>query len=417
MPTEPVRTCLPTLTALAISVALVAVAPAAHAQGLERPVNAEIVGHITAPAPLEATDALVNSLRYPPGFRLTKWAENLDTPRVIVVAPGGDVYVSSRVAGTITLLRGGERATHRQTVLSGRKDVHGLAIANGRLYYAIATETFSAPIRADGSLGAEQRIAADLPDTGQHNNRTLAFGPDGWLYESIGSTCNECDEQNPESATMLRMRPDGSGREIFATGLRNTIGFMFRPGTDELWGWDDGTDWLGDDEQREELNLIRPGRKYGWPYVFGNGVLNLYRDPPRGQGTVEQWDRDSERPVISHTAHSSGMQIAFYDGKRFPRRFHGDLFVTLHGSWNREPPSGYEVLRVQFQAGRPVHIQPFLTGFLIRTGEKSWARFGRPMGLAVAADGSLLVGDDQNGIIYRIDHPPRPAGARAEGEE
>ena len=218
----------------------------------------------------------------------------------------------------------------------------------------------------------------------------------------MGATCNECAEKNPESATIVRMHADGSEREVFATGLRNTVGFAWRPGTTELFGWDDGVDWLGDDAQREEFNRIEYNRKYGWPYVFGDGQLNLYRDPPTGQGSIKDWDRDSVRPLLTYTAHSSGMQLVFYPGGQFPEAYDGDAFETLHGSWNREPPSGYEVVRIHFEHGQPASITPFLTGFLTQTGPKTWERFGRPFGLARLPDGSLLVGEDQNGVIYRI---------------
>ena len=386
---------------LAAGTALLILPVAAGGQALTRPKSVPVSSHVVVTEPLEATDARIAGLKLPPGFRIAKWAEGLGKPRVIVVAGNGDVYVSDRENGTITLLKGSERATARQVVMR-KKNVHGLALHDGKLFYAATTEVFAAPILAGGGLGGETRIAAGLPDVGQHNDRTLAFGPDGWLYESVGSTCNECDEANPESATIVRMRADGSGREVFAKGLRNTIGFAFRPGSSDLWGWDNGVDWLGDDAQREELNLIRKDRKYGWPLVFGDGQLNLYRDPPPGQGTIEQWDRDSARPALTYDAHAAGMQLAFYDGAMFPADYRGDAFATMHGSWNRKPPSGYEVVRIRFENGRAVRIEPFVTGFLSKTGADRWGRFARPMGLAVARDGSLLIGEDQNGVIYRI---------------
>lgn len=372
----------------------------AHGQALTRPKDVPIVAHVVVTQPEPATPDALARLKLPAGFHIARWAEGLGTPRVIAVAPGGLVYVADRDGGKITLLKGTDRATAQQ-VVRNKKYVHGLAVRDGKLFYAANTETFAAPINADGTLGPETRIASGLPDVGQHNDRTLAFGPDGWLYESVGSDCNECDEGNPESATIVRMHADGSGREIFASGLRNTIGFAFRPGSGELYGWDDGVDWLGDEAQREELNQISQGHKYGWPYVF-NDQLNLYREPPKEKGTLAQWDRDSTRPVLTWDAHSSGMQLAFYTGGMFPEEYRGDAFVTLHGSWNREPPSGYEVLRVHFENGRAVRMEPFITGFLKQTGAKSWSRFARPMGLAVLPDGSLLLGEDQNGIIYRV---------------
>lgn len=362
-----------------------------------------IEAHVVVTTPVDATPARIATLKMPPGFHIAKWADGLDAPRVIAIAPNGDVYVSSSQAGTITLLRGDETATSKHEILK-KKDVMGLAIHDGTLFYATSKEVFAAPIKPDGSLGDERVVAKNLPDVGQHNDRTLAYGRDGWLYASIGSTCNECDEQNDESATMLRIKPDGSGRETLATGLRNTIGFAFQPGTDKLYGWDDGVDWLGDDAQREELNLIEPGKKYGWPYVFGDGQLNYYRDPPPGKGSIEQWDKDSVRPVLTYTAHASGMQMVFYEGDAFPSEYKGDILQTLHGSWNRQPPSGFEIVRVHFEKGKAKTITPFISGFMTQTGQKSWQRFARPFGLAPLKDGSLLMSEDQNGVIYRISY-------------
>ena len=225
--------------------------------------------NIVKPVPLEATVERIASLRLPSGFKIEMLAEGLQTPRVIVVAPDGTLYVSSRDAGTISMLRPGTGSTAR--VILTKPNVHGMAIREGRLFFITIREIYSAPIKADGTLGPEKRVAGDLPDAGQHPNRTIAFGPDGLLYVSVGSTCNDCEENNPENATLLRMRPDGSRREIVASGLRNTIGFAWQPGTGTLYGLDNGVDTFGDNEQPEELNRIEVGKKYGWPYILGDG--------------------------------------------------------------------------------------------------------------------------------------------------
>ena len=218
---------------LVSSLALVLVggcaASAAHAQALIRPKDVTIEAHIVVTKPEKPTPQSIAALKLPQGFHISVWAEGLNQPRVMTRAPNNDVYVSDSIAGTVTLLRGAEQATVK-TQVRQKKNVVGLAVGGGSLYYATDREIFAAPLKPDGTLGEERRIAADLPDVGQHNDRTIAFGPDGWLYEAVGSTCNECDEQNPESATMVRMHPDGTGREVFATGLRNTIGFRLATG-------------------------------------------------------------------------------------------------------------------------------------------------------------------------------------------
>lgn len=375
-----------------------ACATPAAAQAMKNPGEAQIVANVVKPAPLDPTPELIAGLKLPDGFEIKPYATGLKTPRVIVVAPNGDLYVSSRDEGEITLIRAG-RPDDRVSVLK-KKDVHGLALKDGTLFFVTVKEIFAAPIQEDGTLGSETRIVADLPDAGQHPNRTIAFGPDGMLYASLGSTCNECDERNPENATMVRMKPDGTGRETVATGLRNTIGFDFQPGSGAMYGWDDGVDWLGDKDQPEEFNKIEAGADYGWPLIFGDGMKNLYREPM--QGTLDDKDRQSRRPALTWPAHASSMQFVFYGGGQFPADYSGDGFVTMHGSWNRKPPSGYEVLRVKFENGEAKSVEPFVTGFLVETSPGQWARFARPFGLAVAKDGSLLVGDDQNGVIYRI---------------
>ena len=383
---------------LGATLAIATIPLGARSQALQHPGTATIEAHVVKAAPLDATPERVAGLTLPPGFRIETFAEGLKTPRVIVVAGNGTLYVSDRDAGTVTMLDPAD--ARRRRVVLRKPDVHGLALHDGKLFYVTVKEIYAAPIHEDGTLGDEAKLVSDLPDAGQHPNRTIAFGPDGWLYASLGSTCNECEERNPENATMVRMKPDGTGRETVATGLRNTIGFAWQPGTKALYGWDDGVDWLGDAEQPEEFNRIEAGKKYGWPYIFGAGLKNLYREPQKG--SLDDWDKASQRPLLTWTAHASSMQLAFYDGAQFPAEYRGDAFVTMHGSWNRDPPSGYEVLRVRFEKGEPKSVEPFVTGFLTRGGPSGWSRFARPFGLAVAPDGSLYLGDDQHGLIYRI---------------
>jgi glucose/arabinose dehydrogenase len=382
-----------------IAIGLVFLLPSGgRAQGMKIPGEATTQSNIVKPVPLEATTDRLAALRLPSGFAIEKLAEGLQTPRVIVVAPDGTIYVSSRDAGTISILRPGTGSTAR--IVFTKPNVHGMAIHEGRLFFITIREIFSAPIKADGTLDPEERVAGDLPDAGQHPNRTIGFGPDGMLYVSVGSTCNDCEEHNPENATLLRMLPDGSRREIVATGLRNTIGFAWQPGTGTLYGLDNGVDTFGDDEQPEELNRIEPGKKYGWPYILGDGLKHPLREPKTG--TLDDWDKASVRPILSYTAHAASMQLVFADRSNFPQEYRGDAFATMHGSWNRKPPSGYEVVRIRFRDGKPESIEPFVTGFLIEQPDGTWGRFARPFGLAIAKDGSMLMGDEQNGIIYRI---------------
>jgi Raf kinase inhibitor-like YbhB/YbcL family protein len=269
--------------------------------------------------------------------------------------------------------------------------VHGLAIHKGKLYLVTVKEVFVGAIRPDGQLEPLQMIIGDLPDAGQHPNRTIAFGPDDMLYISVGSTCNACNESNQENAALLRASPDGKSRTIFAKGLRNTIGFAWHPETGELWGMDHGIDFLGDDEQPEELNKIEAGKQYGWPHVYGDGGINP-QTTPVGEMTKEQWKAISVPMNSGYTAHAAPMQMVFASGG-------AEAFVTMRGSWNRQQPSGYEIVRIRFENAQPKAIEPFVTGFLTDGGK---SHIARPVGLAVTKDGSLLMADDANGVIYRI---------------
>ncbi|MCW5982244.1 MAG: sorbosone dehydrogenase family protein [Bryobacteraceae bacterium] len=398
--------------AVAISTCAAVAGIALYAFENQKAVDVQITGHVLRPEQVEATPERIESLSVPPGFRVSKFAEGLGKPRIIAVAEDGAVYVTRREPGDALLLmdKNGDGVADEQKTVARQEDMHGIAIHGDRVYLTTVKEVYVADRQSDGSLGELQRIIDDLPDGGQHPNRTLAVGPDDMLYITVGSTCNACDESNEENATLLRAQLDGSGREIFASGLRNTIGMDWRPGSNELWGMDHGTDWLGDDQPKEELNLIEAGQRYGWPFVYGRGKFDYSNEPPGGV-THEEWARKSREPALLYTAHAAPMQMLFYDGDQFPEEYRNDAFVTMRGSWNRKPPSGYEVVRIRFQDGKPQEFEPFLTGFLVRQGD-GWTQFGRPVGLAVAADGALLIGDDTNGVIYRVSHEGRQSSRR-----
>lgn len=375
-----------------------------------------VTGAILEPAPREAAtdDDLVGGLQLPEGATASIFARDLINPRILAVSGDGTLYATRRSVGDVVMLRDddGDGVADAPVTVASRPGLHGIAFDGDTVYLASVNDVYMADVAQDGRFGDLRRIITDLPDGGQHPNRTLAIGPDGRLYISAGSTCNACAETNPESATMLRAEPDGSSRAIFATGLRNTIGFDWEPETGALWGMDHGIDWLGDDEQIEELNHIRQGRHYGWPYVYGMDQFNPQDNPPPGT-SLETWAALSEEPALGHTAHAAPMQMVFYDGAMFPE-WRGDALVAMRGSWNRRPPSGYELVRVDFQDGRPVGIEPVMTGFLAE-GDNGWTHAGRPVGVAVGRDGAIFLSDDTNGVIYRI-ASDRPVDASVAAE-
>ncbi len=370
----------------------------------KQPTSAQIEGNVFEPALVPATDARVAQLRVPAGFTIAKFADSLGKPRQLAVSAAGNVYVTDREAGTVTLLRdtNGDGKADRKQVVATIKSVHGITINNGTMYLATIKEVFRAPINSDGTLGSLQQLINNLPDAGQHPNRTLAIGPDGLLYITVGSTCNACAEPNPEHATMLRANADGSNRTIFAKGLRNTIGFGWHPQTNELYGFDHGIDWLGDEQQKEELNLIKQGAFYGWPYIYGDGNYNPH-PRPMGDTTYAQILARTTLPSLSYEAHAAPLAMVFYTNttgsSSFPADYINDAFVTMRGSWNRTKPSGYNVVRVHFENGKPTRIDDFVTGFLV---DNNQSQFGRPVGIITLPDGSLLFSEDNNGVIYRV---------------
>jgi len=334
---------------------------------------------------------MLRHITMPAGFRIDVFAEGL-TPRSIVVAPGGDVYVAEREAGRVRLLRDGTgdgRADVSRVVTEGLREdlrgVHGLALRDGRLYMVTETELLSAAIEADGGLSGLEVLMDDIPAGGQHPNRTIDFAPDGTLLLSIGGTCNACVEPMEDHAALRRVVNGGSEREVYAEGLRNTIGFGWHPVTRELWGLDHNSDGRGNDWPPEELNRIREGRHYGWPFCGGYREPDhqLYADPEDPEPmTKQEFCAGTEPPVLTYTAHAAPMEMVFCTGDHFPSEYRNDVFVTMRGSWNRNPPFGYEVVRIRFdEAGEPFGMEPFATGWLIEGGR---AHFGRLMGLAQA---------------------------------
>jgi glucose/arabinose dehydrogenase len=354
-----------------------------------------------SPSSAPTIDPPVELTRLPDGFRMNLFARQLSQPRFMAWSPDGVLYVTEPTDGEVVALPDRDRdgvADEAVTWVAGLNRVHGIAFHEGYLYLAETGRVIRYPF-VEGNLaeGEPEVVVADLPAGGQHWTRTIAFGPDGMLYVSAGSSCNVCEEEDARRAAVTRYTATGEDETVFSSGLRNSVGLAFHPSTGELWATDNGRDWLGDDLPPEEVNILREGQFYGWPYAYGEGVP----DPDLGAAAPERV-AETVPPLISMQAHTAPLGLAFYTGDTFPDEYRGDLFVAQHGSWNRSSPVGYQVIHIDLEgedSSTPAGTRPFASGFLRPEG--AWAR---PVDLSVGPDGSMYITDDRNGTVYRISY-------------
>ncbi|MCP2014819.1 glucose/arabinose dehydrogenase [Deinococcus sp. HSC-46F16] len=361
------------------------------------------------PRALGFTPDKLARLKVPAGFQIKVMATNLGNARMMHVMPDGGIYLTRRQQNDIWYLKDVNKdglfdAGERRMVAQNLKLVHGLDVKGGKLYAVGEKTIWVMDMSRDGGLSVPRVFADGFPDAGQHPARSLKWGPDGYLYASFGSTNNDSPTQNPEEATILRIRPDGQWREVYARGLRHTVGFGWHPVTGTMYGLDMSMDWHGDDLPPEELNVIQRGRNYGWPFCYADRRPDPYTNSSQipGKITKAEYCDLTQGSLLTYTAHASPIALNFYTATQFPAEYRNDAFVAFRGSWNRSAPSGYEIGRINFDAqNRPTAIQPFVTGFVYQEGGE-WKQFGRVAGVATYTDGSLLFTDDQSGVIYRV---------------
>jgi glucose/arabinose dehydrogenase len=335
----------------------------------------------------------------PSGFSVSVFASGLAKPRFLTVAPNGDVFVAESDVGRIDVLAKRNGHLRKAIFAEGFAQPHGLAFHDGALYVADTTAVWKLGYR-DGALkaGAKTRVTKDsfgIP--GGHFTRDIAFAPDGQLYFAIGSRDNIGENPLPRASVQT---VDAQGKlATFANGLRNPVGIAAYPGTNDIWVTVNERDGLGDDLPPDYLAHITQGEFFGWPYAY----IGPHPDPDYGAKRPDLVAQ-TKTPDILFQAHSAPLGLVFYEGNQFPADYKGDAFVALHGSWNRAKPTGYKVVRVKFKDGKPVGgYDNFLTGFW--DGSTSPAQvWGRPVGLAVANDGSLLVSDDVGKVIWRVSY-------------
>ena len=324
------------------------------------------------------------------GFAIDVFGAGFGHARMLAESPSGELVLSEHFEGRVLKLadRDGDGfAEEIVPILAGLNIPHGVAFVGDVLFVAETDRVLRLDVWWDG---ASAREIIRLPGGGHHQTRSLAVGPDGKLYASIGSSCDVCVEGDPMRATVWRFNPDGSGAEPYATGLRNAVGLAWQPGTGLLWVTDNERNELGEDIPPDELDVLRPGGDYGWPYCFGQRVV----DP--AFGSPERCAR-TEPPMLELPAHAAPLGLTFYDGAQFPPAYRGDLFVALHGSALRERAVGYSLIRVPIRDGRAQPPEDVVRGW--RVGETSW---GRPVAPFVGRDGSLYLTDDKAGLVYRL---------------
>lgn len=336
-------------------------------------------------------------LKVPPGFHVEVFAADLGGVRLMVLDPAGTLLVSVPSRGRVLALpdrNGDGKADATHLVMDRLNQPHGLAFKDGALYIAETGRVLRFEYDPATMKAAQGRVAVPkLPAEGNHWTRTVVFGPDGRLYVSVGSSCNACRESDKRRAAVLRYQADGSGEQLFATGLRNAVGLAFQPGAGVLWATVNERDWRGADVPPDYVTEVKEGAHYGWPdcmTIGGHAVAD------RSVNRVARCEGVT-RPTVEIQAHSAPIGLAFYTAAQFPAEYRGSLFVAYRGSWNRIVPTGYKVVRIRFQDGKPAGVEDFATGWL--EGASSW---GRPVDVLVGRDGALYVSDQGAGRIYRI---------------
>ena len=343
----------------------------------------------------------LDTIKLPPGFSIALWADKVQNARQMALGAKGTVFVGSREAGVVHALidsNGDGKADKVHLIAKGLRMPSGVAFKDGALYVA-AIDRILRYDDIENKLAAPPSpvvVTADYPTEQHHGWKFIAFGPDGWLYVPVGAPCNICDKraEEPIYASVTRIRPDGTGREIWAHGIRNSVGFDWHPQTKTLFVTSNGRDMLGDDVPPDTLNhASKPGMDFGYPYCHG--------------GTIADPEFGSKRPCSDFTppaqnlgAHVAAIGARFYTGTAFPPEYRNQLFIAEHGSWNRTTPVGYRITVVSMdEQAKVTGYKTFAEGWL--QGPDAW---GRPADVQPLPDGSLLVSDDKANVIYRISY-------------
>jgi glucose/arabinose dehydrogenase len=347
--------------------------------------------------PLVGAAQPVERIKLPPGFEISVFASNVADARSMALGEKGTLFVGTRREGVVyAITHDGKRASRVATVAKGLESPNGVAVRDGALYVAEVGKVWRYDA-IESSLEKPPKptlVYGKYPTDRHHGWKFIRFGPDGWLYVPVGAPCNICEREAPY-ASITRLKPDGSAMEVYARGIRNSVGFDWNPATNELWFTDNGRDMLGDDVPPDEINVApKANMHFGYPYCHGGDI----GDPEFGK----------HRPCSEFTpparrlgAHVASLGMRFYTGGMFPAEYRNRIFVAEHGSWNRSKKSGYRVMVATVDGSRVTDYAVFAEGFLDASSDKAW---GRPVDVLVMPDGALLVSDDEANAIYRISY-------------
>lgn len=341
--------------------------------------------------------AAPTELTLPAGFVSSIFAEGLDDPRFMTVGADGTLFVAERGASRVIALPdedGDGQADEMIVIADGFERPSSVIFRPGTSELYVGETPRVTRLLLDGFNVIEREvIIPDLPAQRGHHTTSLLFDDADKLYVSVGSTCNVCEEEDPRLATVWVYDADGSNGRLYMKGLRNAVGLARNAQTGEIWASNNGRDLMGDDLPPETVYILQEGADAGWPFCHAGDIP----DPDYGQeGTP---CAGISAPAVKLQAHTAPLGLTFYDGSLFPADYQGDLFIALHGSWNRSTPVGYEIVRVPIENGQVAgEVEDFATAWLLENYDST----GRPVDVVVAADGALLVSDDKAGLIYRI---------------
>jgi glucose/arabinose dehydrogenase len=337
----------------------------------------------------------IEKIQLPPGFKISLYAVNIPNARGMALGRNGTVFVGSRAAGNVYAITDNPNDPNSKKVFTIAQDLQlpvGVAFKDGALYVSAVSQILRFDDIENNLANPPEPIIVNdsFPKKKHHGWKFIAFGPDELLYVPVGAPCNNCLSDDPRFASIMRMKPDGKDLEIFAHGVRNTVGFDWHPDTKELWFTDNGRDWLGENSPPDELNHApRKDMHFGYPFCHGQAIS----DPEYGKQRNCDGFTPSEVQLGPHVA---ALGMRFYTGTMFPEQYKGKIFIAEHGSWNRLTPIGYRITLVDPENTQESY-EIFAQGWL--QGRSAW---GRPVDILNLPDGSLLVSDDAAGVIYRI---------------